>query len=99
MRIAAALVLVVAGLASQSWAGTARVSTQQLSAAVNAASSEAVPYRHGTLSPTHVRRVRCVGPDEEPTEFRCTWQQRTHEGWRNRETWLALDGRGWKVID
>jgi len=29
------------------------------------------------IRPTDLRILRCVGPEEEPTEFECTWLQRT----------------------
>jgi hypothetical protein len=86
-------------LAPVAEANTAHISAEELAAAVNQADSSAVPYRHGKLSAADVRRVKCIGPDEEPTEFQCSWQQRTPGGWAKRETWLAIDGRTWKVID
>lgn len=99
MKTTLALVLALIALAPVAEANTARVSAEQLAGAVNRADSRSVPYRHGKLSPSDVRGVRCIGPDEEPTEFQCNWQQRTGHGWANRETGLAIDGGTWKVID
>lgn len=46
-----------------------------------------------------IRVGRCVGPNEEPTEFECTWSQRSGKVWRKAKTWFAVDGEGWHVID
>jgi hypothetical protein len=43
--------------------------------------------------------IRCIGPDEEPTEFECVWQSRGKRGWITHRSWLAIDGRGWHFID
>jgi hypothetical protein len=99
MKAAAPLVLVLIAAAPAAAANRASVSAEQLAAAVNHADGAAVPYRHGSLAAADVRSVRCVGPDEEPTEFQCNWLQRTQRGWIKRQTWLAVDGQGWRVID
>jgi hypothetical protein len=52
-----------------------------------------------TVSISSVRVIRCVGPDEEPTEFECAWQTRGKGGWINHKSWLAVDGAGWLFID
>jgi hypothetical protein len=93
--IVAVLSLPSAGLA----ANRANVSPQELAKAINQADFQSVPYRNSKLSPADIRNVRCVAPDEEPTEFECTWQQRTNTGWIKRQTSLAVDGGGWHVID
>jgi hypothetical protein len=80
-------------------ANRADISPHDLTIAINQADSRSVPYRQGKLSPRDVRSVRCLGPEEEPTESQCTWQQRTLRGWARRQTWVAIDGRGWHVID
>jgi len=77
----------------------ATVSPRELSDAVNQADRIQVPYRKNALLTKDIRSVICVGPDEEPTEFRCSWLQRTGRGWVRRRTWLAVDGKGWHVID
>lgn len=46
-----------------------------------------------------VRRVSCSAFEEEPTEQICKWQQRTGKRWRRYSTYLAIDGRGWHLID
>jgi len=51
------------------------------------------------VSVSSVRVIRCVGPDEEPTEFECTWQTRGRTGWISHKNWLAVDGKGWHFID
>jgi hypothetical protein len=99
MRTALALALFLVVVTPVEAANRARVSAKQLATALNKADNQSVPYRQGMLSASDIRQVRCIGPDEEPTEFNCTWQQRTKSGWANRQTWMAVDGRGWKVID
>jgi hypothetical protein len=51
------------------------------------------------LSARNVRVIRCTGPDDEPTEFECRWQLRTTRGWKTYKNWLAIDGRGWHLMD
>lgn len=75
----------------------AKVTPRQLAHAIAENRLESAPYLHGKISPADIRIIRCAGPDEEPTEFRCTWQQRTGAGWVKRETWLAIDGEGWHI--
>lgn len=45
-----------------------------------------------------VRVVRCIGPDEEPTEFECRWQTRDKGVWKTHKSWLAIDRKGWHFI-
>jgi hypothetical protein len=99
MRSTLAVVLMLVAVAPAGAANHAHISAQELAAAVNRAGSQSVPYRQGKLLPYDVRSVRCEGPDEEPTEFQCSWRQRTPHGWVKRQTWLAIDGKGWHVID
>jgi len=49
---------------------------------------------------TEVRRLSCAGfgPDE-PTEAACSWQQRIGRKWKRYSTYVAVDGRGWHLID
>jgi len=89
----------LSGLAPSAAENRAKVSPQQLAKAVDQAGQESVPYRSGKISPSDIRVVQCVGPDEEPTEFECTWRQRTSHGWVTRRTWLAIDGGAWMVIE
>jgi hypothetical protein len=77
----------------------ARISPQDFARVVSIADATSVPYRTRTISASDVRALRCIGPDEEPTEFRCTWRRRSSHGWKRRETWIAIDGKGWRVID
>jgi len=95
LAVAALMTLPMASVA----ANRAKVSPQELSTAINEADTQSVPYRKEKVSPADIRSVRCVGPDEEPTEFECTWRQHTITGWVKRRTWLAIDGDGWHVID
>jgi len=58
-------------------------------------------YRYGPkpIKAADIRMLRCAGPDEEPTEFECQWQHRVSNKWVRYKTWLAIDGKGWHVID
>lgn len=49
---------------------------------------------------TDIRRVSCksFGADE-PTEAKCSWQQRTGRSWKRYSTYLAVDAQGWHLID
>jgi hypothetical protein len=51
------------------------------------------------ISAKSIRVIGCIGPDEEPTEFECRWQLRTSRGWKEYKNWLAVDGRGWHLMD
>ena len=77
----------------------ATLTRQELASAINKADLTLVPFRTRTMSAGDVRAVRCIAPDEEPTEVQCRWQQRIKGGWARRATWLALDTDGWHVMD
>jgi hypothetical protein len=77
----------------------AKVTPEQLAAAINEADLPLVPYRTRAIQPGDIQAVRCMAPDEEPTEFQCRWRQRLKGGWVNRITWLAIDEHGWRVMD
>jgi hypothetical protein len=98
VKIAAAALIALVSAAPASADNRATISPRELADAVNRAGVRAVPYLKGVLSPRDIRSVRCLGPDEEPTEFQCSWRQRTEHGWKTRRTWLAIDGEGWHVI-
>jgi hypothetical protein len=46
-----------------------------------------------------IRRVSCIPIEEEPTEAVCQWQQRNGGRWLHYSTYVAIDGRGWHLID
>jgi hypothetical protein len=49
---------------------------------------------------TDVRRLSCMGLGyDEPTEAQCNWQQRIGSSWKSYSTYVAVDGRGWHLID
>src|SRR5437764_15115048 len=94
--------VIAAMLFAASSAGTAvggTVTPQELAAAINKADVQLVPFRKTKVSPANIRAVRCVAPDEEPTEFECKWEERIKGHWVKRTTWLAVDGNGWQVMD
>lgn len=43
--------------------------------------------------------IACQSIEEEPTEFACRWRQREGRRWRDWESYLALAGDGWIMID
>lgn len=92
-----AIVLLAAPIADAAVHRT--VTPKELAAAINKAARQLVPYRVTTMSPSDIREVRCIAPDEEPTEFRCKWRQRVRGGWVKRTTWLTFDTNGWRVMD
>jgi len=98
MKAICAAALLIAATPASAMVG-ATVTPTELAAAINRADSTLVPYRENPLLAKDIKSVRCVGPDEEPTEFRCWWSQRTGRGWVKRRTWLAIDGKGWHVMD
>lgn len=99
MRTIAAIVLVLLAASPSEAVVRAMVTPHTLSAAINKADALLVPYRRMKLSPHDIRAVRCIAPDEEPTEFQCKWQQRIRGRWINRTTWLTTDANGWRVMD
>jgi hypothetical protein len=47
-----------------------------------------------------VRHLSCRGfGADEPTEAECSWQQRIGKSWKPYSTYIAVDGRGWHLID
>lgn len=46
-----------------------------------------------------IRLVKCVAPQEEPTEFRCDWRLQASRGWRSHRNWMTLDAAGWRGMD
>lgn len=98
MKMAVALCVVLFAAMPATAANRANVSPEELAAAINAADVVVVPYRKTKVAPADIRSVRCIRPDEEPTEFQCAWRQRTKHGWAKRKTWLAIYGTAWLVI-
>ena len=48
----------------------------------------------------NVRLLSCKGfGADEPTEAACSWQQRRNGKWKRYSTFVAVDGRGWHLID
>ncbi len=88
------VLLATAGVASAQ--NRAVVKPAELTKALN---EFAAAMKMPAVRPEDVRVVRCIGPEEEPTEFECTWKLRTAKGWSTRKNWLAIDGKGWHVID
>ncbi len=99
MRTIAAIAIVLFGASSAVPAVRRAVTPEALATAINNADAELVPYRKTKVSPANVREVRCIAPDEEPTEFECKWEEHTQGGWIKRTTWLTIDGNGWRVMD
>ena len=70
-------------------ANHARISAREMVAAIKrAAPMQLDGVDAATVSVSSVRVIRCVGPDEEPTEFECAWQTRGKTGWINHKNWL-----------
>ncbi|WP_294330020.1 hypothetical protein [uncultured Sphingomonas sp.] len=75
------------------------ITPRAFAAAINKVDAVLVPFRTGRLQAADVRSIRCRAPDEEPTEFQCTWQHRVKGRWVQRKTWLLVDAKGWQVMD
>jgi|SRR5579859_2568746 len=78
----------------------AQISPSEMVAAIKIADSAQLDgVNAAEAAASSIRVKRCIGPDEEPTEFECLWQTRGKDGWINHKSWLAIDGRGWHFID
>jgi hypothetical protein len=51
------------------------------------------------VSASDVRGLSCEGIEEEPTEAVCKWDQMKSGEWMQFSTYVAVDGRGWHLID
>jgi hypothetical protein len=98
-RHAIAPAALLLAFSSAAWANSIRVSPKELAGVINRARPSDVHPTADKLSPHDIRRVRCIGPDEEPTEFDCRWEQHTRRGWVKRSTWIAIDGDHLVSID
>src|SRR4051794_30541270 len=62
----------------------------------NAQLGKAIEQVSGRKLAASSLRVRgCHGPEEEPTEFECSWSQRTDGRWRRMTGWFFVDADGW----
>jgi len=93
--------LLLATLASPAFAShRARVSATDIANAIaEVRNTPAYHYGREPIRPADIRVLKCVGPDEETTEIECVWQHRSLGKWVQHKTWLAIDGKGWHVID
>ena len=46
-----------------------------------------------------VRKLKCRGYLEEPTEFYCRFERRVGTKWQRWHTMVAIDGANWLLID
>lgn len=51
------------------------------------------------VSTDDIRRVKCWRIEEEPTEAKCEWHQKSGGRWQRLSTYVAIDARGWHLID
>lgn len=94
---ALALLLIPTGALA---ANHARISAREIVAAIKRADTVQLDGVDAAMvSVSSVRVIRCIWPDEEPTEIECVWQTRGKTGWINHKSWLAVDGKGWHFID
>ena len=57
-------------------------------------------YTGKPVNVKNVRRLSCEGfGEDEPTEAVCNWRQRIGGSWKRYSTYVAVDGRGWHLID
>ncbi len=92
--------LILAGMATAADAqNRATVSPEEMARAFNEFDEAINRDRHVPVLARDIRVQRCIGPEEEPTEFECRWKQKTAKGWTRHRNWLAIDGKGWHIID
>ncbi|EIZ78840.1 hypothetical protein WSK_2383 [Novosphingobium sp. Rr 2-17] len=78
----------------------AQITPSEMMAAIRAADpAQLDDVDAANVTVSSIRVIRCIGSDEEPTEFECVWQTRSKGGWTNHKSWLAIDGRGWHFIN
>jgi hypothetical protein len=46
-----------------------------------------------------IRRLKCRGIAEDPSEFACRFERRVDKRWQRWATMVARDGSGWVMID
>lgn len=98
MKILSAIAIILLSTSPAMAVVRATITPKDFAAAINKADAVLVPFRTGRLVAADVRSIRCLAPDEEPTEFQCTWQQRVKGRWVARKTWLIVDANGWQVM-
>ena len=81
-------------------ANQARISARALVAAIKRADPAQLDgVAAATVTISSVRVIRCVEPEEEPTELECVWQARGKDSWIEHKSWFAVDANGWHFID
>jgi len=100
MRAAITFMVLIAASSTSFATHRARVSRAEFAQALKRADPAFLGKADRSLiSMRSVRVVRCIAPDEEPTEFQCDWQLRTKRGWQPHRNWMTVDANGWRVMD
>jgi len=58
-----------------------------------------VAFHAAPAAPTDITHIACRGLEVDPTEFACRWRQRDGRRWQGWQSYLALSGDGWQLID
>jgi len=100
MKCLLAVFLLTASAGSVTASVSAHISGIEMAKAVNEIAGTPV-YRYGPkpIRAIDIRVLKCIAPDEEPTEFTCIWQHRESGKWVRYKTPLAIGKKGWQVID
>lgn len=100
MRLIIAMALLSVPASEAIASNRAKISPTEMAEAINEVANLS-GHRYGPLPirAADIRVLKCIGPDEEPTEFECVWQHRSAGKWVRYKSWLAIDGKGWHVID
>jgi len=50
-------------------------------------------------APTDLTHIACQPLAADPSEYACRWRQRDGRQWQGWQSYLALSGEGWQLID
>ena len=56
-------------------------------------------FEAAPASPADITHIACQPLEADPTEYACRWRQRDGRQWRGWQSYLALSGDGWQLID
>jgi hypothetical protein len=57
------------------------------------------PFDAAPAASTDITHIACKSLEADPTEYFCRWRQRDGREWHGWQSYLALSGSGWQLID
>ena len=57
------------------------------------------PFGQPDVAPTDITHIACQSLEADPTEYACRWRQRDGRTWQGWQSYLAVSGDGWQLID